>query len=124
MDCSACLSCGMVVLLIIAGCRLFHSLMVLGKKGDLAYLVLSTYDYQYLLLKCAMVGWGTQSKLQRHSNCTAQPRTHLTRDCVRRLESARYREAFVTENTNQIPANGIGPTITIMTTLRAGKGAV
>ena len=35
MDCSACLSCGMVVLLIIAGCRLFHSLMVLGKKDDL-----------------------------------------------------------------------------------------
>ena len=28
-------SCGMVVLLIIAGCRLFHSLMVLGKKDDL-----------------------------------------------------------------------------------------
>ena len=26
VDCSACLSCGMVVLLIIAGCRLFHSL--------------------------------------------------------------------------------------------------
>ena len=32
---SACLSCGMVVLLITAGCRLFHSLMVLGKKDDL-----------------------------------------------------------------------------------------
>ena len=35
MDCSACLSCGMVVLLIMAGCRLFHSLMVLGKRDDL-----------------------------------------------------------------------------------------
>ena len=35
VDCSACLSCGMVVLLITAGCRLFHSLMVLGKKDDL-----------------------------------------------------------------------------------------
>ena len=35
MDCSACLSCGMVVLLIVAVCRLFHSLMVLGKKDDL-----------------------------------------------------------------------------------------
>ena len=35
VDCSACLSCSMVVLLIIAGCRLFHSLMVLGKKDDL-----------------------------------------------------------------------------------------
>ena len=34
MDCSACLSCGMVGLLIIAGCRLFHSCMVLGKKYD------------------------------------------------------------------------------------------
>ena len=34
MDCSACLSCGMVVLLVMAGCRLFHSLMVLGKKDD------------------------------------------------------------------------------------------
>ena len=31
MDCSACLSCGMVVLLIMAGCMLFPSLMVLGK---------------------------------------------------------------------------------------------
>ena len=31
----AVLSCGMVVLLIMAGCRLFHSLMVLGKKDDL-----------------------------------------------------------------------------------------
>ena len=31
----SCLSCGMVVLLITAGCRLFHSLMVLGKKDDL-----------------------------------------------------------------------------------------
>ena len=29
MDCSACLSCGMVVLLIIAGCRLFHSYAIL-----------------------------------------------------------------------------------------------
>ena len=27
--------CGMVVLLITAGCSLFHSLMVLGKKDDL-----------------------------------------------------------------------------------------
>ena len=35
MDCSACLSCGMVVLLIVAGCRWFHSCMVLGKKDDL-----------------------------------------------------------------------------------------
>ena len=35
MDCTACLSCGMVVLLIIAGCRLFHSSMVLGNKDDL-----------------------------------------------------------------------------------------
>ena len=35
-DCSACLSCGMVVLLIMTGCRLFHKmLMVLGKKDDL-----------------------------------------------------------------------------------------
>ena len=43
MDCSACLSCGMVVLLIIAGCRLFHSLMVLGKKDDL-YTSVRAYD--------------------------------------------------------------------------------
>ena len=35
VDCSACLSCGMVVLLIMTGCRLFHILMVLGKKDDL-----------------------------------------------------------------------------------------
>ena len=35
MDCSACLSCGIVVLLIMAGCRLFHILMVLGKNDDL-----------------------------------------------------------------------------------------
>ena len=35
MDCSACLSCGMVVLLNTAGGSLFHSLMVLGKKDDL-----------------------------------------------------------------------------------------
>ena len=26
MDCSACLSCGMVVLLVMTGCRLFHIL--------------------------------------------------------------------------------------------------
>ena len=32
MDCSACLSCGMVVLLVMTGCRLFHIFMVLGKK--------------------------------------------------------------------------------------------
>ena len=30
MDCSACLSCGMVVLLVMTGCRLFHIFMVLG----------------------------------------------------------------------------------------------
>ena len=30
MDCSACLSWGMVVLLVMTGCRLFHNLMVLG----------------------------------------------------------------------------------------------
>ena len=42
-DCSACLSCGMVVLLIIAGCRLFHRLMVLGKKDDL-YTSVQAYD--------------------------------------------------------------------------------
>ena len=35
VDCSACLSCGMVVLLIMTGCRLFHIFMVLGKKDDL-----------------------------------------------------------------------------------------
>ena len=35
MDCGVCLSCGMVVLLIMAGYKLFHSLMVLGKKDDL-----------------------------------------------------------------------------------------
>ena len=57
MDCSACLSCGMVVLLIIAGCRLFHSLMVLGKKDDLytsvrAYVMAgcSVYVYVYTVL--------------------------------------------------------------------------
>ena len=32
VDCSACLSWGMVVLLVMTGCRLFHILMVLGKK--------------------------------------------------------------------------------------------
>ena len=32
VDCSAFLSCGMVVLLVMTGCRLFHILMVLGKK--------------------------------------------------------------------------------------------
>ena len=32
VDCSACPSCGMVVLLVMTGCRLFHILMVLGKK--------------------------------------------------------------------------------------------
>ena len=46
MDCSACLSCGMVVLLIIAGCRLFPSLMVLGKKDDLYYVV---FSFLYLM---------------------------------------------------------------------------
>ena len=35
MDCSDCLSCGMVVLLIMIGCGLFHILMRLGKKDDL-----------------------------------------------------------------------------------------
>ena len=35
MDCSACLSCGMVVLLVMTGCRLFHIFMVLGKKDVL-----------------------------------------------------------------------------------------
>ncbi len=33
VDCSACLSCGMVVLFVMTGCRLFHIFMVLGKKG-------------------------------------------------------------------------------------------
>ena len=28
MDCSACLSCGMVVLLVMTGCRLFHNLQI------------------------------------------------------------------------------------------------
>ena len=32
VDCSAFLSRGMVVLLVMTGCRLFHMLMVLGKK--------------------------------------------------------------------------------------------
>ena len=32
VDCRAFLSCGMVVLLVMTGCRLFHMLMVLGKK--------------------------------------------------------------------------------------------
>ena len=31
MDCSACLSCGMVVLLVMTGCRLFHIFMVLER---------------------------------------------------------------------------------------------
>ena len=35
MDCSDCLSCGMVVLLVMTGCRLFHIFMVLGKKDVL-----------------------------------------------------------------------------------------
>ena len=35
MDCSACLSCGTVVLLVMTGCRLFHIFMVLGKKDVL-----------------------------------------------------------------------------------------
>ena len=35
VDCSACLSCGMVVLLVMTGCRLFHIFMVLGKKDVL-----------------------------------------------------------------------------------------
>ena len=35
MDCSACLSCGMVVLLVMTGCRLFNIFMVLGKKDVL-----------------------------------------------------------------------------------------
>ena len=35
VDCSACLSCGMVVLLVMTGCRLFHIVMVLGKKDVL-----------------------------------------------------------------------------------------
>ena len=35
VHCSACLSCGMVVLLVMTGCRLFHILMVLGQKSVL-----------------------------------------------------------------------------------------
>ena len=35
--CSAFLSRGMVVLLVMTGCRLFHILMVLGKKDDLLH---------------------------------------------------------------------------------------
>ena len=35
MDCSACLSCGMVVLLLMTSCMLFHMCMVFGKKDDL-----------------------------------------------------------------------------------------
>ena len=55
MDCSACLSCGMVVLLIIAGCRLFHRLMVLGTKDDLytfvrAYMAGCSVEYSEWLV--------------------------------------------------------------------------
>ena len=61
MDCSACLSCGMVVLLIIAGCRLFHSLMVLGKKDDLYTSVRAYSVWQVVVLsipggRCDVVG--------------------------------------------------------------------
>ena len=38
MDCSACLSCGIVVLLVMTGCMLFHILMVLGKKYCFEYM--------------------------------------------------------------------------------------
>ena len=41
---SACLSCGMVVLLVMTGCRLFHILMVLGKKDVLNTWGKSTYN--------------------------------------------------------------------------------
>ena len=60
MDCSACLSCGMVVLLIIAGCRLFHSLMVLGRRmiciplcGHMAG---CSVEYSRWLTQCDVVG--------------------------------------------------------------------
>ena len=35
VDCSACLSCGMIVLSVMTGCRLFHILMVLGNRDVL-----------------------------------------------------------------------------------------
>ena len=31
VDCHACLSCGMVVLLVMPGCSVFHILMVVGR---------------------------------------------------------------------------------------------
>ena len=36
VDCSACLSCGIGVLLVMTGCMVFHILMVLGKKDALS----------------------------------------------------------------------------------------
>ena len=56
MDCSACLSCGMVVLLIMAGCRLFHSLTVLGKKDDL-YTSVRAYIWQDVVLSNIASDW-------------------------------------------------------------------
>ena len=59
MDCSVCLSCGMVVLLIIAGCRprLFHSLKVLGKKVDL-YICAGIWQVVVLTIPSGWYGVG------------------------------------------------------------------
>ena len=51
MDCSACLSCGTVVLLVMTGCRLFHILMVLGKNLSIKYRVVAILDLQMSCIK-------------------------------------------------------------------------
>ena len=57
VDCSACLSCGMVVLLVMTGCRLFHIFMVLGKKDVLntcvrGYGRMCSVEYFECMVRC------------------------------------------------------------------------
>ena len=50
MDCSACLSCGMVVLLIMTGCRLFQSVKRFERSNGLDTALYKNYPYHMFMV--------------------------------------------------------------------------
>ena len=85
MDCSACLSCGMVVLLVMTGCRLFHIFMVSIHKAVSTTVAVANWTLAY---------WALESGLRPHELNIDRPRTvraQLNKNSVSTLRPERFR---------------------------------